>query len=87
MDEVVANFDGVAWHTNFRVFRSYSGTDVVTPAVPRTLDERAVEVALTERPPRVRTGIVQSIDASFDVAECDPDTTGFDSRTVSRRKV
>jgi len=87
MDEVVANFDGVTRHPNLRVFRSSSGTDVVTPAVPWTLDERTVEVTLAERPAGMRTGIIQRIDASIDVAQGNPDASGFNSRTLSGRNV
>jgi hypothetical protein len=87
MDEIIAHVDDVAVHTNLLVFRSDSGPDVVTPAVPRALDEWALQMAFTERSPRVRTGIVESIDTPFDVAECNSPSFRFNSRTVARRKV
>jgi hypothetical protein len=87
MDEAVGNLGAIARHANLRVFRSCSGSDVVAPTVPRTLDKRPVEAALAKRPPRVRAGIVQRIDRPIDVAERDAETAGFNCRTLPGRKV
>ena len=87
MDQAAGNVGGIARHANLRVFGSRSGSDVVTPTVPRTLDERAVESALAQGPPCVRAGIVQRIDRSIHVTEGDTDPVGFNGRTLPGRKV
>jgi len=87
MDEAAGHVGGIARHANLRVFRSRPGPDVVTPTVPRTLDERAIESAFAQRATRVRAGIVQGIDRPIYVTEGNPDTAGFNGRTLPRRKV
>jgi hypothetical protein len=59
--------DGTTGDGDLRIFRSFAGLHVKFPSVPRTFDDVAFEMALSERSSRMRAGIVDSVEVSGDI--------------------
>jgi len=59
--------NGTAGDGDRRILRSFSGLYVESPSVPRTFDDVAFEMALSERSSCMRTGIVDGVEVSGDI--------------------
>jgi hypothetical protein len=79
--------DGTAGEGDLRILRSFAGVYVETPSVPRTLDDRAIQMTFSERSSRMRTGVVDGVERSVDIKECNPSPVDFNGPSSPRRNL
>ena len=76
---------GTTGDGDVRILRSFTGLYVVSPSVPRTFDDVALQMAFSERSSRMRAGIVDGVEGSVDIKQGNPDPLDFDGPSGSRR--
>ena len=87
MNLISIDFDGTAGDGDSWILRSCTGLHVESPSVPWTLDNAAIEMAFSERSPRMRTGVVDGIEGPVDIKESNPDSVDFDGLSGPRRNI
>src|SRR5580765_4132777 len=79
--------DGTAGDGDLRILRSFAGVYVEAPSVPRTLDDMAIQLTFSERSSRMRTGVIDGVERSIDIEQCNPGPVDFDSPSSPRRNL
>ena len=77
--------DGTASDSDLRILRSFASLYVESPSVPRAFDDVTIKMAFSKRSSRMRTGVVDSVEASSDIKQGNPDPLDLDGPPGSRR--
>ena len=79
--------DVTAGDGDLRILRSFAGLYVEAPAVPWTLDDMAIQMTFSERSSCMRTGVVDGVERSIDIKQCNPSPVDFDSPSSPGRNL